>query len=245
MAISTNSVIHYTSSLKRLKSIMIEGFKVKYCFETILTSERPLTGAFPMVCFCDIPLSNVKDHLRSYGHYGIGLSKKWASANGINPVLYLDKTSGLSGKLFKQGLRSQNDQGIVQQEWLDNFMQICSYIKNYDGELLRKTKRFLNYRFYNEREWRYIPNTELLTDFPNAVAKAEYLKDKVMLNEKAAKIKLVFNFNDISYIIVKNEKEISSIAKHIKESYKNKCSEKDLEILLSKILTTYQIKNDF
>jgi len=58
MAISTNSIIHYARSVDSLKQILEYGFKVKYCYEKIEASEKGcLHSAFPMVSFCDIPLS--------------------------------------------------------------------------------------------------------------------------------------------------------------------------------------------
>jgi len=124
-------------------------------------------------------------------------------------------------------------------------MQICSYLKNYDGDLVRKNKTFKNYRFYNEREWRYVPTSDLLTGFPNALVKEKYLADKPFYNELAGRVKLTFNVSDISYIILRKEEEIPIITKHLKKCYKDQCSENDLEILITKITTASQIKTDF
>ena len=93
MSLSTNSVIHYTDSLSNIKGILKNGFRIKYCLETFISKESYFSGAFAMVSFCDIPLSETKNHIKSYGGYGIGLSKEWATENGMNPVLYIDKDS--------------------------------------------------------------------------------------------------------------------------------------------------------
>lgn len=34
------------------------------------------TKSLPMICFCDMPLSNISDHVEVYGHYAIGFNKK-------------------------------------------------------------------------------------------------------------------------------------------------------------------------
>ena len=103
MAISTNSVIHYTDTLDKLKGILEHGFKVKYCIETLITKgNKKVDGAYPMVSFCDIPLSAISSHVDSYGYYGIGLSKTWAKTKGLNPVLYVDQDSDIGEAIYKQ-----------------------------------------------------------------------------------------------------------------------------------------------
>jgi hypothetical protein len=89
MALSSNSLFHFTYKNALLR-ILKEQFKVKYCFEIIYTHEIPFEFGIPMVSFCDIPLSEVKEHMNKYGSYGIGMNMKWAKNNGLNPVLYID-----------------------------------------------------------------------------------------------------------------------------------------------------------
>ena len=78
MALSSDTLIHFTNSKEALKGILADNFKIKYCQETIKLHGVEEVLHIPMVSFCDIPLSQIKNHISSYGNYGIGLSKKWA-----------------------------------------------------------------------------------------------------------------------------------------------------------------------
>lgn len=57
--------------------------------------------AFPMVCFCDIPVERhrILPHIGRYGRYGIGLSKEWGIRKGVQPVHYLIENSPFCGDL--------------------------------------------------------------------------------------------------------------------------------------------------
>ncbi len=54
-----------------------------------------------MVCFCDIPLSRISDHVNFYGQYGLGMTREWATANGLNPILYLAGENSIMAELRK------------------------------------------------------------------------------------------------------------------------------------------------
>ncbi|RZJ20426.1 MAG: hypothetical protein EON51_15145 [Acinetobacter sp.] len=78
MSLSTNSIIHYTDTFKKLLGILSEGFSIKYCAERLVVDgSKGSSAAHPMISFCDIPLSQSSEHFSSYGKYGIGLSKYW------------------------------------------------------------------------------------------------------------------------------------------------------------------------
>lgn len=254
MALSTNSIMHYTKNFKNLCGILESGFSVKYCKEEFLFGEEThLRFAYPMVCFCDIPLSNVKNHLKSYGHYGIGLTKEWATQKKLNPVLYLENYSSLTTSILGQAQRiaknksdisSNQDVDIIDNVWLQDLLTLSSFMKNYEGNLIRN-KVITNYRFYDEREWRYVPTSNELCDNLRAININDYIKYKNEYNQKVGQIKLNFdNTKDITYIIVRNEKDIHRFIKFITSKFKKKLTEFDIEILMTKILTTKQITND-
>jgi hypothetical protein len=256
MPLSTNSIIHYTKTLKNLFNILESGFSVKYCKEEFLFGHtNKLRFAYPMVCFCDIPLSEVKNHLDSYGHYGIGLNKTWAVQKGLNPVLYLEKDSSLTASVLQQAKRIAANQKAVEKDsktikiddvWRQELLTTSSYMKNYEGSITVKGKVNPNYRFYNEREWRYVPIADELGKNPRAIPVDIYSADKEKYNVEVRKIKLDFDLSkDISYIIVKNEEDIHKILNFITLKFKKQLLASDIEILMTKILTTKQIENDF
>lgn len=250
MAISTNSVIHYTDRIDHLQGIISSrGFKLKYCSEELYlqSSTQNFDAAFPMISFCDIPLSEIKNHIDTYGAYGIGLTKNWAKSIGLNPVLYIEKQSKLALSLDKQGERIY---GLMKSNKMDfelteEFFDFISYCKNYEGRLVRGKINTDTYRFYDEREWRYIASSEdLKEEFP-VIMGDTYRKDKQAFNDKIKDCLINFSFSDISYIIVDNEDEIPDILKTLNDSFEDLVTAKELKILSTKIITKNQIWNDF
>ena len=49
MAISTNSIIHYTDTIEAIKGILNEGFRIKYCGEILLLGKSSSRAAHPMI----------------------------------------------------------------------------------------------------------------------------------------------------------------------------------------------------
>ncbi|MCX6351315.1 MAG: abortive infection system antitoxin AbiGi family protein [Bacteroidetes bacterium] len=92
--LSANTLFHFTPTLTNLKNMMSKGIKIGYSVESY---EALLNGGeeigIPMICFCDIPLSRVKEHVSKYGGYAIGLTKEWGIQNKLTPVIYTHKNS--------------------------------------------------------------------------------------------------------------------------------------------------------
>lgn len=246
MAISTNSIIHYTDSLDVLKLILNEGFKIKYCAESLrLGSNKGSDAAHPMISFCDIPLSNSMQHFDAYGKYGIGLSKEWAVKNGVNPVLYIDHNSLFAESLYEllKQRRDKNTNLTVEQKKL--ILQIKAYAKNYSGPLKRKAVDIPNYRFYDEREWRLVPSPEDINDASFSISLSTYKKDKEKYNSMIADCRIKFEPKDISYVIVEKTEEIPDLINFLRNEYRRRCTAEELDILFSKICSTEQIKADY
>jgi hypothetical protein len=198
-----------------------------------------------MVSFCDIPLSQIKEHIKTYGSYGIGMSKDWGKRKGLNPVLYLAESAVFSRNV-ENVLKVVLDRNSgLSQNLLASFIDIVRYIKPYSGSFCRNGKLRRNVRFYDEREWRYVPaigspiDKLFLTkdEFDDEKSRAQY-------NEKLEKAILSFEPDDIRYVIVEKEEQIPPMIKKLKEIKAPKYDKQTIEILMSRIIASQQILSD-
>ncbi len=253
MSLSSNSLFHFTKSLSSLEGILNDSFKISYCVEEINYVKIKRKLVMPMVSFCDIPLSQMKNHINSYGDYGIGLTKEWAQRKGLNPVLYMEKGSNLCycmEEIYKKFLKGNNS--FETSNWEDHQRQILDiqrYVKRYQGDLIRRDgTKMPNYRFSDEREWRYVP--PIRDDFLNVVPETAYLaeRNKNVIRDYKRNIsceRLEFNPNDIKYIVVKGEAEILPIVNHLQNVKGKNYSFEEIQRLSTRIITSNQIATDF
>lgn len=246
MAISTNSIIHYTDTFVKLKNILKEGFGIKYCSEELLLDGAAgSAAAHPMISFCDIPLSNANKHFDAYGNYGIGLTKDWAKKMGVNPVLYMNGESRISKILHQLMVERRDKKSNLTTEQKAKVLVIKGFSKNYSGHLKRKKINKLDYRFYDEREWRLVPESKDINNAPISVNLSLYKADKNKYNKIISKCRFKFEPNDISYVIVNKTSEIPEIITILRAEYRTKCNAEELDILFSKICSTEQISSDY
>ncbi|MED8860686.1 abortive infection system antitoxin AbiGi family protein, partial [Escherichia marmotae] len=92
MSLHPKILFHFTDK-DGLLNILEHTFKISYARERIQGKNEIREFGIPMVSFCDIKLSDLKDHIDKYGDYGIGLNKAWANSKGLNPVWYVSKNS--------------------------------------------------------------------------------------------------------------------------------------------------------
>ncbi|VEA74309.1 Protein of uncharacterised function (DUF2743) [Salmonella enterica subsp. arizonae] len=99
----SETLFHFTKSSDVLEVILEDGFWPRFCLEDVswLGFTEYDYVSYPMVCFCDIPLSRISEHVDFYGSFGLGMSKDWAEKNGLNPVFYVSRSSATSKTLRK------------------------------------------------------------------------------------------------------------------------------------------------
>ena len=263
---SSNTLFHFTDKIDNIINILENEFRPHFCLEDLNiifpdpSSEEELEFAFPMVCFCDIPLSQTRVHMKTYGKYGIGLSKDWGKRNKISPVLYVHENSAITFGVRKMlekvldfllngnvhfDITAMNISHIA--KIVDELDWTMFFIKPYEGKLWRDGKYTLDkIRFYDEREWRFVP--KLPKEFsPCKLTKVEHSdpKQKDSANEKLKEIPpLKFEPSDIKYIIVQKEDEIIDIIKEI-ERIKIKYDDDQKKLLCSRVISSEQILDDF
>ena len=245
MAISTNSIIHYTDTIEAIYGILIEGFKIKYCAEILFLNEGSSQAAHPMISFCDIPLSQSQKHFKAYGYYGIGMTKEWAVKNGVNPVLYIDKKSLFAKSVYQLLKERRNRKSNLSDIQKRQILQIKSYAKNYSGPLKRKEVNEKEYKFYDEREWRLIPDSDTLNKAKFSITLSNYNKSKEKYNIQLKDVRIKFSSKDVSYIILKTTAEIPDMIEFLRKKYSDNCTTRELDVLFSKICSTEQIIDDY
>lgn len=246
MAISSNSIIHFTATKEALQGILSENFRLKYCKESIDWMGTTSVIHVPMVSFCDIPLSQVKSHIDSYGAYGIGLTREWAVRSRLNPVLYVEANSFLS-ESYKRSLQRIGTHGTHghTNEWklLSN---ISRYMKNYEGTLKRVGRESIeNYRFSDEREWRYVPPISDDHEMLYTASQFSDLPTKQLAEKSIEGKRLAFSPNDIKYIILRQENEIDGFIRFLEDVKGAGYTLFEVRRLLTRILTADQIRSDF
>lgn len=126
-------------------------------------------------------------------------------------------------------------------------VDVFRYIKNYQGELIRNNKLIeKNYRFSDEREWRFCPSKSMLKGGEYFIDKHDdYLKYKDKYNSKLSSLRLKFTPDDITYIIIKKDSEIIEFIRLLESAKGKKFSLDQIRRLTTRILTVDQIMSDF
>ena len=226
--LSSTTIFHFTNTLDILKSILKNGFQVRFIYEKLPgTKLAYLTNT---VCFCDIPLSSIKEHINWYGEYGIGISRKIATQLQLTPVFYIHSKS----RDIPKGSSIKNI------EWFENF-PFTRYLKQVRGKQMffdEKNKPYWKWKkFYDEKEWRYFPNNPILkiSKYTNEIELDNLRKQ---LNDNKNLEYLLIKPEWIEYIIIKDAKEIKDLKSVFPDN-------EYYDILLTKIITVKQILNDF
>ena len=121
-----------------------------------------------IVCFCDIPVSDLGIHMGKYGEFGLSFQKSFLLQKGANPVFYLAEEStfytkpydfdeminGISS-FFSKLMFSSTDREDVGD--FDRFMaSIFSFMKPFD----KATEYDNEGNYYMEREWRVLDEVD-------------------------------------------------------------------------------------
>ncbi|MDE6643975.1 MAG: hypothetical protein K2K27_07730 [Muribaculaceae bacterium] len=236
MKISSNSLFHFTSQLNFLEDILKKGFWPRYCKE-YGWGNKFIDFAVPMVCFCDIPLSMIKDHTKFYGGYGIGVSRKWIySHKSITPVQYI-ATSSFEFQYINRLLTHLKNATIT-----DSGINKLLLAKKVSGKAIDKNGNISSKKFYDEREWRHVPSLSKDKIIIPLNKKEQFNPDEYSVITNTHR--LVLDIDSIQYLIIPDESKRAKLIESLRNIYADQTKEK-ISILISKILTIKQILNDF
>ena len=238
---SANILCNYMKKIEYLKEVIRNmAFIPRYVEENLeyLNVQDLHTIAFPMTCFCDIPLTKVKNHMGVYGEYGVAIKKKVCIERDVQPILYLNNSARLKNDL-SEAISKLLHEDPISPEWRmlpDAMLSVLLYSKPIVGYMSRdewdKPQRLL---FKDECEWRYIPSISesmpLIIPQDDNTKKGRKYYSKALESERSTWFP--FQVDEIEYIIVPNEAAAIEMISAIR-SMKGK-SQTDKHKLISKI----------
>jgi hypothetical protein len=231
----SESLFHFTKNIESLKSILVKGLYPRYCLEDLSWFGAIDHLAYPMVSFCDIPLSRIDEHATFYGSYGIGFSKEWGLKNSLIPVIYVPNSGPVNDVVELLGDLKVED-NLLKGEILDSFFNLIQIIKPLKGQMIIGGVPIDKY-FYQENEWRYtISNTE-------NIWKNDFESKKDELNKKMEEQALEFSPTDIKYIFVADDADIPEIVDLINNNF-GEYPLNDIKILTSRIISLNTVQTD-
>ena len=241
----TKTLFHFTS-LDNLLRILQEGFWPKYSLEDVAWLDGGVARlAWPMVSFCDIPISRVREHTEFYGSYGIGLCRERWRATGLNPLLYVSPDSILKNSLRELLLEVRRNPDPRSKT---NAMIVLAHCKpleglaGVNGELRKKD-------FYSECEWRFAPWVE----GSGGGSYGFLMKEEVFRDERALKEanderrkdgRLSFEPADVRYLLVKSVEDVPTLVRCINTELAS-YSPDVLDVLKTRITVLDEICSDF
>jgi hypothetical protein len=241
----SHTLFHLTKTVEKLESILLNGFWPSYCQEDFnwYNPETKLIS-YPMVCFCDIPLTRIDTHIKFYGSYGLGLTKQWAMSNKLSPVIYIPDDTRLSNALTRMLHKGAKPQSEYYKESTEDINSIISYIKPIEGKANKVDGEVVQKEFYQENEWRY--TADLKGVLPQWISKEDHSSPELLsfYNEVTKSVSpLKFSAEDIRYIFVKFDKDIPNIIDFIQAKLTH-YTERDRKILTSRIISLKSINID-
>ena len=218
MGLSSNILWHQTNYKGFMAILKSRSLVCSYSLETFLDGNHKL--AFPMVSLSDIPVADLKEYMNQYGSYLIGFSREWVIKNGFNPVWYCEKDNLALKEHRKQLYR------ILNQDLDPNLITMLAlyygaFIKDIEGPIHVKSKdiTYSNYRFYDEREYRYVPdfNSLLQNSIKPALFENEYDEYKTEHGNGLINHSVSFTLDDVKMLIVKTDKLAMQLKKLLKD----------------------------
>lgn len=242
----SHTLFHFTKSSEFLKDILKNGFWPRYCLEDVQWyTGQENQSAYPIVCFCDIPLSRVDEHVNFYGDFGIGVTKEWAKLNRLSPVIYLNEGSAQQlalTKLFGENLKGD----LFYKGAGDDINAIMTHIKPIEGKMFINGQ-FISKEFHQENEWRFAVNGKYTDLKIKPFLFERSFQDSKLLETENLKSKEHYSVriapSDIKYLFVKTDNDIPDLINFI-QSELDHYSSSEIKILMSRVVSLETISRD-
>ncbi len=242
MGLSSNVLWHQTKKEGLRSIIKNKCLYYAYSVENIISnpSSYNYSFAFPMISVCDLPLAETGNYLKKYGDYTIGFDSEWGKRNGFSTVWYCDSHSKSLYALMNLFVSMINKYGFdtTQSKEYQNIVYLLSYVKQYEGSLPKKN--FKNYRFYDEREQRIVPDFSILSQYSAKqfiTNYEDYKKNHRNTSFLSTELNVPFKWDDLKYVVVEKDEEKDEI----KELIKNISKKNNLNI---SFFTNKEVKED-
>ena len=184
----SNELFHFVGRNKSreeqysiLKAILTEcklGTGEKGAISTTISPLEDLSSnevyTSEMVCFCDIPINDLRVHIDKYSPFGLSFLKKYLLSKGASPIWYISKKSTLNSECRIENARYHDKMYKIFSDFLckiedmeekkpnNNFIKtslsLCHYFDSYIFPFMKffdAEKGDLDEdNYYMEREWR-------------------------------------------------------------------------------------------
>jgi hypothetical protein len=124
-------------------------------------------------------------------------------------------------------------------------LDVLGYIKNYEGSLRRRNEDCIpNYRFSDEREWRFVPkiDEDIMMILEDRLFQKPETREIVI--RKISPLRLDFSADDVRYTVIENDSEINGLVDHLRHIKSLRYSSEVVDRLTTRILTRDQIMED-
>ena len=232
--LSSSVLFTFTHELDFLLDMLSNGIKPRYSFESLPNNSRHFM--LPMKCFCDIPLGMVKNHMQRYGFYGLGLKKSFLQEHRVTPVVYLHKNSLSYFNLNRPAVAYIEDAPFL--PLLKRYLGDDYFFAESSNQAQKK-----RVHFYDEREWRYIPEDYKLEVTNGFKTIEEGLRHVSQMNENTSQqfAPITIPIDAVDYIIIRKRKELAGTLSELRQIF----GSEDRDLLYTKVLIAENIISDF
>jgi hypothetical protein len=172
--------------------------------------------------------------------YGIGISKQFAKKHGITPLIYVHNKSSTLIRYANENKLNHSGNPDEQKKLINS---LIPYFKSYDENRPTVNDQEKYLRYYDEREWRYMPKDAdclYLGDVKETEIENEVKKRNAAL--RSDQFRLAIPHTSITYIFVEYESDKKAVIDQIRTKFR---STKRQDELISKILSAHRITRDF